>query len=221
MEYPEEDFLMLSGIQHFAFCKRQWALIVIEQLWDENIHTADGEIMHKRAHDPSLTEKSKNVIIVRSLPVHSRTLGLSGQCDVVEFHRCEDGIRLNGHKGFFSVYPVEYKKGRPKGTEIDMLQLAAEIMCLEEMFSTEIIEGSLYYGETRRREKVPMTEELRSKVCEVSSEMHEMYKRGTTPKVKWHKGCNACSLKEICLPRLGNIKSVKTYIEEALSGDVQ
>lgn len=99
MEYAEDDYLMISGIQHFRFCKRQWALIHIEQQWAENEHTVIGELMHKKAHDPYLTEKRRDTIIARALPVASREMGVTGECDVVEFHRREDGIRLHGHRG--------------------------------------------------------------------------------------------------------------------------
>ena len=130
MEYAEDDYLMLSGIQHFKFCRRQWALIHIEQQWAENVHTVVGELMHKKAHDPYLVEKRKDLLVARSLPIASRKMGISGECDVVEFHRCEDGIKLHGHRGNYSVYPIEYKKGKPKLTEEDRLQLAAQAMCL-------------------------------------------------------------------------------------------
>ena len=109
MEYKEDEYLMLSGIQHFKFCRRQWALIHIEQEWGENVHTVIGELMHKIVHDPYLREKRKDTIIVRALPVSSKTLGISGECDVVEFHKCQDGISLFGHRGLYSVFPVEYK----------------------------------------------------------------------------------------------------------------
>ena len=145
MEYREDEYLMLSGIQHFEFCRRQWALIHIEQQWAENEHTVVGELMHKKAHDPYLTEKRKDVLIARVLPVSSRILGISGECDVVEFHKEDDGIKLHGHRGFYKVYPVEYKKGKPKQSKEDVLQLVAQAMCLEEMFSTEILEGALFY----------------------------------------------------------------------------
>lgn len=150
MEYAEDDYLMISGIQHFKFCRRQWALIHIEQQWEENVHTAVGELMHKKVHDPYLAEKRKGVLITRALPVSSKSMGVSGECDVVEFHRCEDGIKLHGHRDLYSIYPIEYKKGKPKVTEEDKLQLVAQAMCLEEMFSTEILEGAIFYGETRR-----------------------------------------------------------------------
>ena len=109
-------------------------------------------------------KKRKDILIVRALPVHSKIMGVSGECDLVEFHKCEDGISLHGHRGQYSVYPVEYKKGKPKLTEEDRLQLAAQAMCLEEMFSTEIPAGAVFYGETRRRETVVFTEELRQEV---------------------------------------------------------
>lgn len=216
MQYTEDDYLMISGIQHFKFCKRQWALIHIEQQWAENEHTVTGELMHKKAHDPYLTEKRKDVIIARALPVTSKEMGVTGECDIVEFHSCEDGIHLHGHRGMFSVYPIEYKKGKPKVSEEDRLQLAAQAMCLEEMFSTQIQEGALFYGETKRREIVEMTVELRDEVKAMFQEMHQYYDRKYTPKVKTNKGCTSCSLKEICIPRLEKISSVKNYMEQVI-----
>lgn len=216
MEYAEDDYLMISGIQHFKFCRRQWALIHIEQQWEENVHTVVGELMHKKAHDPYLSEKRKDLLVVRGLPVSSRELGISGECDVVEFHQCEEGIKLHGHRGLYSVYPVEYKKGKPKLTKEDQLQLTAQALCLEEMFSAEVPEGAVFYGETRRRESVKITEDLRQEVRELLAEMHGYYNRNYTPKVKYSKACNACSLKEICLPKLGKTRSVKGYIDEML-----
>ena len=221
MEYAEEEYLMISGIQHFKFCRRQWALIHVEQQWAENVHTVVGELMHKKAHDPYLTEKRKDIIIARALPVSSRELGVSGECDMVEFHKCEDGIPLFGHRGLYSVFPVEYKKGKPKMTEEDKLQLTAQAICLEEMFSTTIPEGALFYGETRRRENIVFSKELRDEVQEMFREMHQYYERGYTPKVRKSKACNSCSLKEICLPKLEKMISVSNYIARALEEDEQ
>lgn len=216
MEYSEEDYLFISGIQHFKFCRRQWALIHVEQQWEENVHTVIGELMHKKAHDPYLTEKRKDTIIVRALPVVSKEMGITGECDVVEFRRCEDGVRLHGHRGLYSIYPVEYKKGKPKTDEKDQLQLAAQAMCLEEMFSTKIKEGALFYGETKRREIIHITDELRIEVRDMFQEMHHYFSRHYTPKVKTSKSCSSCSLKEICLPKLSKIVSVGTYMKRML-----
>ena len=94
MEYTEDDYLMISGIQHFKFCRRQWALIHVEQQWAENVHTAVGKLMHQKVHDPYLTEKRKDTILVRALPVSSRIMGVSGECDLVEFHKCAGRTRL-------------------------------------------------------------------------------------------------------------------------------
>lgn len=221
MEYKEDEYLMLSGIQHFKFCRRQWALIHVEQQWEENVHTVIGELMHKKVHDPYLKEKRKDTIVVRALPISSRRLGVSGECDMVEFHKCEDGISLFGHRGLYSVYPIEYKKGKPKISEEDQLQLTAQAMCLEEMFSTEIPEGALFYGETRRRETVIFSEELRTEVVNMFQEMHQYYNRGYTPKVKKSKACNSCSLKEICLPKLEKTESVSDYIAKSLKEDAE
>lgn len=216
MEYREDEYLMISGIQHFRFCRRQWALIHIEQQWAENVHTVVGELMHKKAHDPYLAEKRKDVLITRALPVSSRTLGISGECDVVEFHKKDEGVKLHGHRGFYEIYPIEYKKGKPKESEEDILQLTAQVMCLEEMFSADIPEGALFYGETRRRECVKITEELRRQVEDMINEMHQYYERKYTPQVKYNKRCNACSLKDICMPKIGKVSSVGRYVAEAL-----
>lgn len=216
MDYKEEDYLMLSGIQHFAFCRRQWALIHIEQQWQENERTAEGELLHERAHDTWATEKRSDVITSRGLPVQSRMMGISGSCDIVEFHRAEEGVPLYGHRGLFRVYPIEYKRGKPKDIPIDMLQLTAQAMCLEEMLSAEIAEGAIYYGEIRHREKILFTEDLRTQVRKYFQEMHQLFDKQYTPNVKWSKSCNACSLNDICMPKLGKTSSVKEYVREKI-----
>ena len=128
-EYREEDYLQLAGLQHFTFCRRQWALVHIEQQWEENVLTVKGNLFHEKVHDGYSTEKRKNVIISRGMPIHSRTLGISGACDVVEFVRAEGGISLPGREGKYILYPIEYKRGRPKVTDEDRMQLTAQTIC--------------------------------------------------------------------------------------------
>ena len=217
--YEPDDCLMISGLQHFRFCRRQWALIHIEQQWAENLRTVEGELMHERAHDESLRESRGDTIITRSLRVYSLTLGLSGQCDVVEFRRSAQGVPLAGHEGLWLPYPVEYKRGKPKDDGCDELQLCAQAMCLEEMLCCEIPRGALYYGEPRRRTEVDFTPALRQEVRALLEEMHALYARGSTPKVKPTKGCNACSLKGLCLPKLMRSKSVSAYLRGAMEGE--
>ena len=216
MEYKEEDYLMLSGIQHYAFCKRQWALIHIEQQWQENYRTTAGVLMHERAHDEEKIEHRKNRLVIRGLRVSSRVLGVVGQCDVVEFHQVKDGITFCGEDGRWSVVPIEYKRGRPKENKEDELQLCLQAMCMEEMFLTTIKSGYLFYGENKHRTKIEFTEELRNQVKHMLIEMHDMYKRGYTPRVKTGKQCKACSLLNICIPKLQGNVSVSDYLKAYL-----
>jgi CRISPR-associated exonuclease Cas4 len=163
-----------------------------------------------------VTEKRGDTIITRGLHIKSAALGISGICDVVEFHKSENGITLFSYDDKWQPYPVEYKKGEPKANNADELQLCAQAMCLEEMLLCSIPEGSLYYGANRRRTCVEFTDELREQVKSMVREMHELWEKGYTPKVKPQKGCNACSLKEICVPRLTKTKLVSSYIETNL-----
>lgn len=211
--YQEAEYLQLSGIQHFAFCRRQWALIHIEQQWADNLRTVQGEIMHQRAHDSAVYNDSGDLITVRGLRISSSTLGVSGMCDVVEFHRCDDGTALSGHDGYWRPYPIEYKRGKPKDHDADELQLCAQSLCLEEMFYCNIQEGSLFYGETRRRNVVELTPELRDRVFSMLEEMHQLFRRGHTPKVKPAKSCNACSLNEVCIPKICKSISAVSYVQ--------
>lgn len=215
--YNEEDFLQLSGIQHFEFCRRQWALAYMEMQWQENVRTVEGRILHENAHDAGLKEKRGDLIVVRAMPIHSREMGVSGECDVIEFHRAEDGINLLGKEGFYKVVPVEYKRGKPKTDDSDILQVAAQALCLEEMLCCEIPYGYIYYGEVRRRIKIEFTEAIREKVRNIFAEMHKYYEQRYTPKAKTSKKCNACSLKDICVPVLNKKKSVSGYIDKIIS----
>ena len=212
----EEDFLQLSGIQHFAFCRRQWALIHLEQQWQENLRTVEGSLLHSRAHDASLRERRGNTLILRGLAVFSPSLGLSGQCDVVEFHADSSGVSLQGEEGLWRPFPVEYKRGRPKEHKADQLQLCAQAMCLEEMLCCAVPAGALFYGEPRRRTAVDFTSELRQSVRDAAKEMHQYLRRGYTPKAKPTKSCAACSMKDLCLPQLTRRSAVSNYLRNAM-----
>lgn len=201
-EYSPEDLLPLSGIQHFLFCRRQWALIHVERQWQENALTAEGRILHRRADDPFFTEKRKGIVVARSVPVASTSLGLSGVCDVVEFTQSPQGVRLPGCEGTFLPAPVEYKRGKQKQEPSDEAQLCAQAICLEDMLTVSIPRGYLYYGQTRRRVPVELSSALRELVHKAAQEMHAYFQRGYTPKVKPFKGCRSCSLADICLPAL-------------------
>lgn len=168
----ELDYMTLSGIQHFAFCRRQWALIHIEGLWNENVLTFEGREMHERAHDPFASEKRGSVLTMRDMPVFSKRLWVQGNCDIVEFKADESGVELFGRTGKWSPAPVEYKHGAPSEKDMDRLQLCAQAICLEEMLLCKPIGTAyIYYGKTRHRETVPLTAELREEVEETLKQM--------------------------------------------------
>lgn len=215
--YSEDEYLLLSGIQHFMFCRRQWALIHIEQQWEENFRTTDGKIMHTNVHDESFHEKRGKTIITRAMAVSSARLGISGECDAVEFIKNKDGVSIFGYDGKYSVVPVEYKRGKPKEDESDIMQLAAQKMCLEEMLCCDIPFGYMYYGETKHRLKVVFDEELCRNTENAIAEMHRLYSRRHTPKVRRTKACNACSLKNICLPVICGKTTASDYVKKTLS----
>jgi len=216
MNWPEDDWLQLSGLQHFVFCRRQWALIHVEAQWEENYRTVDGRLMHEHVHDQEYRESRGSRLIVRGLAIHSAELGISGQCDAVEFYQDTAGVPLRGREGLWLPYPVEYKRGKPKEHDADELQLCAQAICLEEMLCCAIPEGALYYGEPRRRTAVQFTAEQRSRVRDCLTEMHDLYQRHRTPTVTPSKACNACSLKELCLPKLMSRKKVEDYLTAAM-----
>ena len=173
--------------------------------------------VYRRAHAEQLREKRGGTLVLRGLSVASSALGLSGKCDVVEFHKAPEGISLAGREGTYIAIPVEYKRGIPKTDDSDILQVAAQAMCLEEMLCCKIPKGYIYYGETKHRVEVIFTDEVREKVKKAFTEMHKYYEQRYTPKVKISKRCNACSLKDICVPVLNKRKSVSTYIDKMLS----
>lgn len=212
-----EDYLQMSGIQHFAFCRRQWALAYLEQQWSENLRTAEGRLLHERCHDESLREKRGNLLIVRGMRVISHRLRLSGACDVVEFHADPAGVPLQGREGLWLPMPVEYKHGLPKQSDADRLQLCAQAMALEEMLVCDVPRGALFYAEEHRRELVKLTPELRQKTTDMAKEMNDYFVRGYTPKVKPGKYCNACSLKGLCLPVLYRHVDAANYVRAHLA----
>lgn len=214
--YDEDDYLLLSGIQHFSFCPRQWALIHIEGQWAENLRTVEGHIVHERVHDERLKEKRRDVIVLRGLRVQSAKLGITGQCDAVEFHQDDEGTPLHGYDGNWIPYPIEYKKGKPKDFLADRLQLCAEAICLEEMFCCQVPKGALYYDEIHRREEIVFSPELRDTVRHMTEEMHHYMSNGYTPRIKPARHCNACSLKPICLPQNYKQQDVTSYYKSHL-----
>jgi CRISPR-associated exonuclease Cas4 len=218
--YAEDDLLPLSGLQHMAFCERQWALIHIEQQWEENQLTAKGRVLHERVHE-SGSESRNTLVVVRGLPLHSFRLGISGQTDAVEFRPSASGaiggVPLEGKRGWWTPLPVEYKRGKPKKQICDLVQVCAQALCLEEMFEISIAQGALFYAIPQRRHEVPFTPELRAQTERLCARMQTLYGRRETPAPVYTKGCENCSLKNICLPRaLAGPRDVFAYLAAAM-----
>lgn len=205
--YSEDDLLLLSGIQHFAYCERQWGLIHVENQWVENLRTAEGRLLHQRVDDPYLTESRGDVRTVRSVPLVSKTLGLYGVADLIELHRDTGDVTGMG----YSI--VEYKRGKPKPDDRDEVQLCAQAICLEEMLGISLDFGYMFYGETKHRDKVEFDEQLRNRVKTLAKKMHLLYAKGETPPAVKDKRCKNCSMADICLPKLGRSSiKVERYI---------
>lgn len=206
--FTEDQLLPLSALQHWLYCPRQCGLIHLEQAWAENKFTAEGQVLHHKAHEGP-DESKAGVRITRSLPVRSLNLGISGQCDIVEFHA--DG----------RVVPVEYKRGKPKSHRADELQLCAQAMCLEEMLGVEISSACLFYGENRRRTTVEFDETLRRLVSDTATALHSMIASRQTPLAEYEaRRCDACSLIELCQPKSMRFKrGVQAWFSAALKSE--
>lgn len=207
--YDEDDFIQLSALQHFVFCPRQCALSYIEQVWEENLLTAEGGIMHDKAHEEQF-EIRDGVRIERGMPLRSLKLGLNGKADVVEFHKSPDGKA-------WLPFPVEYKHGKPKENNCDRVQLCAQAICLEEILNVKISRGAIFYGRTRHRLDVEFNEELRRETEDTARRLHEFIKAGKTPKPEYSKKCKSCSLVSMCMPIAFERRiSVDEYLKEAV-----
>ncbi|MFR9541927.1 MAG: CRISPR-associated protein Cas4 [Rikenellaceae bacterium] len=221
VQYSEDDMLMLSGIQHFVFCPRQWALIHIEQQWSENHLTTEGNILHTNVDNPHYRQKNGDQITLRSLHLASKKLGLYGIADAVELIPTDDRTNAITHPrydGYWQPIPVEYKRGHSKVSQCDKIQVAAQAMAIEEMYDLTIDYGVLFYWETRRREIVSITDELRELVQQKADEMHRIFKTGIMPMGELKSCCKSCSLKDICMPQLS--RSVKNYLKRELYEEI-
>ncbi len=215
MKNFDVNYLMISGIQHFIFCKRQWSLIHIEQLWKDNARTFNGHKFHEKVDNPYIFENRGDIVISRSIPLISHELKLVGISDCIEFHRRKDnlGVKLSGKQGTYDIIPIEYKVGDVQKNQSDISQLCVQAMCLEEMFNTKIEKGYMYYGKSRKRLEVIFNEKLREKVRLTVKEMTYYFDNGITLKASYQEYCKNCSLYDICIPKLNDkYSNVKNYI---------
>lgn len=209
----EDEFIPISALQHYLYCPRQCALIHVEQLWAESWHTAEGRVLHERADQPR-AERRRGVRTVTAMPLAHGALGITGIADVVEFHEGPEGEQ---------AFPVEYKRGRPKAHRADEVQLCAQALCLEAMLEQPIADGALFYGETRRRTDVAFDPALRQLTRETIDATRAMLASAITPTAQYSpKLCDACSLIDLCQPKLLNRpRSVNAWLARQLQEDPQ
>lgn len=222
-QYSDDEMLMLSGIQHFLFCPRQWALIHVEQLWKDNHLTLQGNLLHKKTDNPFIVDSRDGVLYLRSVAIASCSLGLSGIADMLELTPSPDeinAISFPQHCGYWNVTPVEYKHGRPKSDDSDSAQICAQAMCLEEMYHVHITNGEIFYASTRRRKKIVFTNELRTLVADIAKQMHDLVNTGTTPMASHSPKCKSCSLNELCMVEdLKRAPSANHYLKQLCWND--
>lgn len=202
--YTEDDFIMISALQHYIFCPRQCGLIHVDDVWNENLFTIRGEILHEKV-DTDSYETRGDVKTVRGLRIHSYKYGIVGRCDVVEFKDTSKGKE---------ILPVEFKAGEPKEDISDKVQLCAQVLCLEEMLNVEISKAAFFYGKIRRRNIIEITTELREQTQEVISKVRELVDNKKVPIIEYSSKCRNCSLISICQPKAMNKKKLNRYIQD-------
>lgn len=229
--FNEDDLLPLSALQHFLYCPRRAALVLIEGIWGENRATAEGHLFHERVHSAE-GESRGDVRVARGLRLRSLRLGLTGVADVVEFHRLPDvipsentpgglqsGMVLVGVPGYWRPFPIEYKVGKLRHERGYEVQLCAQAICLEEMLDVAVPQGALFYGKTARRLEVSFDDGLRMETEESARRSHEILRSGNTPRVRYQKKCPECSLVSICMPKVTGVRrDVNSYLATALKG---
>jgi len=205
--YAEDDFIMISALQHYVYCPRQCALIHVEDAWSENLYTVRGNILHEKV-DTDTYETRGAIKTIRGLRIHSFHYGIVGRCDVVEIRRSNNGE---------AILPVEFKSGKPKENISDKVQLCAQVFCLEEMLKTKIKQGSFFYGKIRRRNTIEIDEELRTQTERIIGSVREIVSAKLIPSAQYEARCRNCSLQSICQPKAMNKKKIQNYIRELYS----
>ena len=205
--YTEDDFIMISALQHYVYCPRQCGLIHVDDVWQENVFTVRGNILHGKV-DTDTYETRGNTKTVRGLRIHSYKFGITGRCDVVEFKETENGK---------FVLPVEFKSGEPKEDISDKVQLCAQAICLEEMLNITIKQGAFFYGKIRRRNIVDIDEELRTQTENIILAVRQIVASKKIPVAEYQTKCRNCSLQSICQPKAMNKRKLENYIKDLYS----
>ena len=219
--FTEDDLLPLSGLQHLLFCERQWALIHIEQQWEENRLTQEGRVLHERVHEAG-TDARPDVVVARGLRVRSLRLGLVGRDRCGGVSACQreaaGAMQLEGRAGWWIPFPVEYKRGRPKrGCVGRSPTLRAGPVSRRDVRRNDRGGSSVLRDPPPPHACAISTPALRAQTEELARRMHEMYAAGTTPPAVYESKCEKCSLIERCMPKMSTRRrDVARYLATAL-----
>ena len=210
--FSEDDLVPISGLQHVMYCERQFALIHVEQLWEENRFTAEGDLLHERVdvehHESRRLFRQEYGMAIRSLET-----GIIGKCDLVELYLKTEG-------GVAEAVPVEFKRGKDKESDCDRVQLCAQALCLEEMFGIAVARGSFYYLGAHRRTELDISSELRKTTVLAIARARQLVERSETPPAHYESAkCDRCSLIDSCMPNsIGDGgKRVSKYIQTEIA----
>lgn len=211
----DDDLLPISALQHYAYCPRQFALIHVEQAWEENRYTAEGRLLHERV-DSGVAEQRRNTRYERGVMLLSQQYGLTGKMDLLEIESGEPS----------RYFPVEYKRGKPKVEDWDRIQLCAQAFCIEEMRGVAVQEGAIWYWEVRKREPVLIDEGLRSATLAAIEGVRSLLREGRTPPPIADKSrCKACSLVDLCEPatfgRDHSVRYINALFDDATNKEVK
>lgn len=217
MRFNELEYIQLNHLKHYLFCKRRWWLLDYHDVWSENYHTALGQILHQKVNKPDLKEKRKNIIIDRAMPVISHKYGIYGVLDAVEFEKNKTGVKLKNQKGKFNykINTIEYKKGKPQDDNSDLIQVIGQVVCLEEMFETEIDKAYIFYKSIHRRMEYEIGVKERKLLEDTLKEIRYYLEKEEIPDFEYSRSCESCSIKEICMPKVRTTKrKVNNYLKK-------
>ncbi len=205
-----DDLIPLSYLSQYYYCKRRAALLLLDQVWEDNPYTAEGSLEHERVHTKRI-ERRGSVWKIYEMPIYSQEFGLAGKCDCIEATVSEDGAYIPWLSERLSLFPVEYKHGRLRDEEEYNIQLCGQAMCMEEMFDTKIEKGAIFYIDSHRRTEIELGDSLRDAVKEGAASLKLMIQSEKLPAAGYSSKCKKCSLNEICMPKLS--KDTDKYIQ--------
>ncbi len=220
------NLLPVRMLNEYAYCPRLFHLMHVEGRWADNVYTIDGRHVHRRVDklDHVLPDANGDAAasdedgqdepgngqapsdsgdeppeIVRSVPLGSETLGLTGKLDLVSI---DDAPRDGGSP---EAVPVDTKRGRvpnnaERSWEPERVQLMAQGLLLRE-HGYRCDHGVLYFAGSRTRVDVFFDEHLEARTRQL---LHDARAATVAPELPPplddSPKCNGCSLNGICLP---------------------